>query len=110
MSLELKRNQCILVDGEPHLVLEVWSTGTAQRKRTLHAKLRNVRNHRVVERSFADVERIEFREVETKNLQYLYRSGKNYAFMDQHSFDTVELSDALIGEGHWFLKEGETFL
>ncbi|MEW6746541.1 MAG: elongation factor P [Planctomycetota bacterium] len=110
MALELKKNQCILVDGDPHVVLDVWTTGTAQRKRTVHARIRSVKTHRVVERSFTDIERIEVRELETKNLQYLYQSGKTFSFMDQQSFETYELPETLIGESQWALKEGENYL
>ncbi|MEW6742840.1 MAG: elongation factor P [Planctomycetota bacterium] len=69
-----------------------------------------MKTHRVVERSFTDVERIEVRELETKNLQYLYQSGTTYSFMDQRSFETTELPDTLIGESHWALKDGESYL
>jgi elongation factor P len=46
--------------------------------------------------------------LETKKVQYLYKDGDHFVFMDQETFEQPMLSEELLGEHAKWLKEGTT--
>ena len=53
-------------------------------------------------------EKIERAFVETRDMQYLYQDGDNYVFMDQESFDQLNIpSDFLEGQAGFLLPNGD---
>ena len=66
-------------------------------------KLRNLRTGAVVEKTFRAGERMEQAVIERRNMQFLYRAGDDYTFMDMETFDQVSLSADRIGEGAAYL-------
>ena len=44
--------------------------------------------------------------VDKRNMQYLYREGDNFVFMDNETFEQIELTEDTIGDGAKFLKDG----
>jgi elongation factor P len=57
----------------------------------VRTKLKNVRNGAVVDKTFRAGERVEQAIIETRELQYLYNDGDNYVFMDQQTFEQLEV-------------------
>jgi elongation factor P len=72
----------------------------------VRAKMKNLETGNVLENTFRAGEKLPQAIVEKSEIQYLYRSGENYAMMDQVSFEQIELTAQQIGPGVEFLKEG----
>lgn len=72
----------------------------------VRAKMKNLETGNVLETTFRAGEKLPQANVEKFDMNYLYRSGENYALMDSVSFEQIELSAAQIGSGVEFLKEG----
>jgi len=70
------------------------------------AKMRNVRNGRVVENRFRSGEEVEIVRVEHKHYQYIFNDGQSYHFMDQESYEQIPIDEKVLGPGARFLKEG----
>jgi len=73
----------------------------------VRTKLKNVRTGAVIERTFRADERVEQAIVEKREMQYLYRDGTDYVFMDTVSYDQTQVAPAALGEASRFLKEGD---
>ncbi len=74
----------------------------------VRTKLKNVRTGAVIERTFRADERVEQAIVDKREMQYLYRDGTDYVFMDNVSYDQVQVSPAALGEASQYVKEGDS--
>ena len=106
---EFKRQMVLMLDGSPHVVEDMHTSGTAQTRHRLHTRLRHLTTGRVIERVFAENERVPVAPLETRRVTYSYGQGETYFFSDAETFDELEFSDEQIGERRWFLKENEEY-
>lgn len=60
--------------------------------------MRNVRNGGVVERTFRAGEKMERAIVDKREMQLLYRDGDDYVFMDNSSYDQLNVPSATLGD------------
>jgi len=74
----------------------------------VRTKLKNVRTGAVVERTFRADERVEQAIVDKREMQYLYRDGADFVFMDSSSYDQMQVSPASLGSAANYLKEGDS--
>ncbi len=74
----------------------------------VRTKLKNVRTGAVVERTFRADERVEQAIVEKRDMQYLYRDGDDYVFMDTVSYDQLQVSPRALGDAASYVKEGDS--
>jgi len=102
---EIKSGVTILVDGEVYVVIETQHVKPGKGAAFVRAKLRNLKNSNIQEKTFRGDEKIEEAFVEEKKLQYLYASGKMYHFMDQENFEEIAISEDNIGDKKKFLKD-----
>jgi elongation factor P len=109
LPAEFKRAMVLMLDNAPHVLEDFHASGTAQTKHKLHVRLRNLKTGRVVDRTFAENERVAVAPLETRTVQFSYKQGTTYAFMDTQSFEELELSPELAAERQWFLKENEEY-
>jgi elongation factor P len=99
----------LLLDGTPHMIEEFHATGSAQTKHKLHTRMRNLRTGRTLERSFADTEHAAVADVQHRTVQFSYRQGDRFVFLDSESFEEVALTAGQIGERHWFISENREY-
>jgi elongation factor P len=74
----------------------------------VRTKLRNARSGAVIERTYRSDERLEQAILDKRDMQFLYRDGDDYVFMDQSSYDQVPVSSKSLGDAAHFLKETGT--
>jgi elongation factor P len=75
--------------------------GSAQ----VRMKLQNVRKGDIVERTFQAGTRWPRARVDSRKVQYLYKDGDAYHFMDSETYDQFALREAMLGEDARYLKE-----
>jgi elongation factor P len=74
----------------------------------VRTKLKNVRTGAVIERTFRADERVEQAIVEKREMQYLYRDGADYVFMDNTTYDQIHVSPGSLGDAANYVKEGDS--
>jgi elongation factor P len=74
----------------------------------VRTKLKNVRSGAVIDRTYRADEKLEQAIVEKREMQYLYRDGEQYVFMDNTSYDQLHVDDAALGEAAKYIKEGDS--
>jgi elongation factor P len=109
LPFEFKRMMVLVLDGIPHVIEEFHTSGTAQTRHKLHTRLRQLKTGRIIDRVFAENERVPVAQLETRRATYSYASGDTHVFIDAENFDEFELSKEQIGERKWFLKENEEY-
>ena len=73
----------------------------------VRTKLKNVRNGAVVDRTYRADEKLEQAIIEKREMQFLYRDGDDYVFMDNTTYDQSHLPTAVLGDATNFLKESD---
>src|SRR5690606_21514937 len=101
----LRTGLTIEVDGELWTVLEFLHVKPGKGQAFVRTKLRNVRSGNVIDRTFKAGERVEQARVENRTLQYLYRDGDDFIFMDSETYDQITLNVARLGDAVNYLKE-----
>ena len=102
---EIKSGLTILVDGEVWLVIDTQHVKPGKGAAFVRAKIRNLKNGSVQEKTFRGDEKIDEAFVEERKLQYQYSSGGLYHFMDQDNFEEVTVSEDNVGDKAKFLKD-----
>ncbi len=109
LPTEFKRAMVLMLDNAPHVLEDFHASGTAQTRHKLHARLRNLKTGRLTERTFVENERVTVAQLETRIVQFSYKQGDTYAFLDTQSFEELDLSAEQVGPRHWFFKENEEY-
>jgi elongation factor P len=73
----------------------------------VRTKLKNVRTGAVIERTFRADEKLEQAIIDKREMQFLYRDGDRYVFMDTTSYDQLEVESSSLGDSTNYLKEGD---
>lgn len=73
----------------------------------VRAKMKNIKTGRVIENRFRAGEDVDVVRIEMRTYQYLYRDGDMLVFMENETYDQIQIPEEIIGEGSKFLKENE---
>ena len=71
----------------------------------VRSKLKNVETGQVVEKTFRAGEKVAKATLDRREMQYLYKEGKDFVMMDNESYEQMQLTEAQIGSGIKYLKE-----
>lgn len=104
---DLKKGTVCQIDGTPYRVIEYGQKVMGRGGSIVNVKLKNLLDGSVIPKTFKGQEKIETAEVSNKVVQYLYRDGETFYFMDPTSFEQFELNQTVVDEAVSFLKEGD---
>ncbi len=92
-------------NGELVQIFE-WQHRTPGNLRAFYqARMRNIKNGKIVENRFRSGEEVDIVRVEYKTMQYLYKDGESLVCMDRDTFDQVYVPAEYFGENLDFMKE-----
>ncbi len=106
-SNDLKPGQTINVNGDIFVVLDIGQNKTARSAMVVKAKVRNLRTGSNVELTWGGGEKVEPAMIEKRPMSYLYDSGDALVFMDQETYDTVEIPSERLEWEKKFIKEND---
>ena len=95
----------LLLDGDPFAIIENEFVKPGKGQAFNRVRLRNLKSGRVIERTFKSGENVEAADVVEVSLQYLYRDGDNWHFMDEKSFEQYAAARDAVGDSANWLKE-----
>ncbi len=95
----------IELDGEPFVMTYFQHVKPGKGGAFVRTKLKNLRNGRVQDKTFRSGEKVSEAEVEEKQMQFLYKDGASYVFMDGETYDQLPFSSDQIGEDIKYLAE-----
>ncbi len=106
---EFKRMMVLMLDGSPHVIEDMHTSGTAQTRHKLHTRLRQLKTGRIIDRVFAENERVPVAPLETHRVSYSYSQRDAHFFIDEETYEEFELGSEQLGDRRWFLKENEEY-
>ena len=105
---DLKNGMTLELDGTLFQIVEFQHVKPGKGGAFVRTKLRNVKTGAVVERTFNAGVKVGLAIVERKDMQYLYRDGDAFTFMDMDSYEQIPVDAAVVGSGASWLSEGST--
>jgi elongation factor P len=103
---ELRKGVTFELDNELFKVLDYEHHKPGRGKATIRVKARNLRTGTILEKTFNSGDRVQEARLEYHNVQYLYRDGDLYHFMDLDTYEQPAISADVIGDSAEYLKEG----
>jgi elongation factor P len=74
----------------------------------VRTKLKNWRTGNTLEKTFRADEKLKLAMIDKREMQYLYREGSQYVFMDNSTFEQLYVESDDLGEAVNYLKEGDS--
>lgn len=102
---DFKTGLTIEVDNGIWQVMEFQHVKPGKGAAFVRSKLRNLRTGAIQEKTFRAGEKVAKAHIENRRMQYLYASGDTHTFMDNETYEQLELQTAQIEYELKFLKE-----
>lgn len=102
---ELRRGAFIELDGSPYIVIENEFVKPGKGTPFNRVKMKNLLTVKTDEKTFKSGEKLAKANVETQDMQYLYNDGNNYNFMNQETYDQVDIEKSVLADTVNFLLE-----
>lgn len=102
---DFRTGTTIEVEGDIWRVLEFQHVKPGKGAAFVRTKLRNLRNGNISEKTFRGGERVKRAQIDNVKMQYLYADGDSHVFMNNETYDQIEISGDQIEYELKFLKE-----
>lgn len=102
---DLKNGMSLDLDGDLMEVVEFQHVKPGKGGAFVRTTLKNVRTGAVIERTFRAGEKVERAMIDKREMQFLYRSGDDYVFMDTTTYDQLEVGPSSLGGAADYLVE-----
>ena len=102
---DIRKGLKVLMDGNPYTVIEFQFVKPGKGAAFTRTKFKNLLTGAVVERNIRSGEKLEPANVETRDMQFLYKEANDLVFMDQSNYEQVTISKDLIGSAHDLMKD-----
>jgi len=103
---EFRKGLKVQLDGDPYLMIECNFVKPGKGQALYKCKLRNLLRNTVIDRTYKSGDSIEAADIEELDVQYLYRQGDRFVFMDNNTYEQHELTAQQVDEAWKYLKEG----
>jgi elongation factor P len=103
---EVTKNTKILIDRTPFSVETVEFVKPGKGRAIYKYRLRNLLSGNVLDVTMHSGEKVEETVVTMHEMQFLFKEGDSYVFMDSSSFEQMPMTQEQIGEKGGYLKEG----
>lgn len=100
---EIKKGMHIILDGELVQIVDFLHVKPGKGSAYMKAKTKNVRTGTVLEKNYNTNYKIEPAQIARKKVQYLYNDGNFYVFMDNQTYEQLEIPADRIGEDKDYL-------
>ncbi len=103
---DIKKGTVIKMNGDLWVVVGFQRVSPGKGSSFVRTKMKSLSTGKVNENNFKASENLEFVDVINKKMQFIFGDGSTYTFMDNVSFEQVELSADIVGDDAKYLKEG----
>ena len=100
---DLKNGMTLNIDGQLWTVQEFQHVKPGKGGAFVRTKLKNILSGKVVDKTFNAGTKVEVANVDKREMQYLYREGEDFVFMDTETYDQPHIPGATVGDAANFL-------
>lgn len=102
---DMKQGMKIEIDNQPYNVVSLDFVKPGKGQAFTRTRIKNLLTGRVIEKSYRSGEKLDIADVEEAKMRMLYKDGSSVVFMDDQTFDQVNISLEQIGDTEQWLKE-----
>ncbi len=104
-ATQIKGGMVILINGKPHRVISKQHVTPGKGNTIVQTVLTNLESGGNVNHRFRSAEAVETARLEGHDLQFMYQSGDAYTFMNQESYEMIDLAADVLGDNVKYLQE-----
>jgi len=104
-TADFRKGLKIELEGEPYIITDFLHVKPGKGGAFVRTKLKSLVTGNVIDRTFRSGEKVQTPALDERNMQYLYREGEAYNFMDSDTYEQLTLTADQLGEDSNFLKE-----
>jgi len=102
----IKNGTVILHKNKRMKVVEFLHVKPGKGPAFVRTKLKNIQTGKVIDETFNAGVKLEFIRIEAKEMQFLYEDGDQYIFMNNQTYEQLNVSREILGKSNSFLKGG----
>ncbi len=106
-TADIKNGLVINFEGQLYNIVEFQHVKPGKGGAFVRVKMKNLITGRLLDRTLRSGERIDIVRMDARPMQFLYLDGNQFVFMDQETYEQVNVSEVVVGDSSVFLKEGE---
>ena len=105
---DFRKGLKVRIDGQPFVIVEHQFVKPGKGQAFTRTKLKNMISGSMLDRTYRSGEKLEKADLESRDMQYLYADGDGRVFMDNKTYDQVNITDKQLGNTAAFLLDGMT--
>jgi elongation factor P len=103
---DIKKGAVIRHNGDLYVVASFQFVNPGKGAAFTKTKMKSISTGRSQEITYKSGETVDTVQVNRQNMQYLYKNADMYSFMNQETFETIDVAGDIIGDDVKYLKEG----
>ena len=103
---DIKNGMTLILDGKLVMVIEFQHVKPGKGPAFVRIKYRDLKTGSTIEDTFNTNLKLEKAHVDKLPMQYLYKDGTNYVFMNNNDYSQMEINESIVADNAKFLKEG----
>jgi len=105
-ATQIRRGMVLVFEGDPCRVVEFRHHTPGNLRAMVQAKLKNLRTGSNFEHRFRAADSIEKAAMETHELEFLYKGGDTFHFMNTENYDQLEMDEEMLGDNAQWMQGG----
>ena len=103
---DIKNGAVILYKNKRMKVVEFLHVKPGKGPAFVRTKLKDISSGKIIDETFNSGIKLEFLKIEAKEMQFLYDDGDSHIFMDNVTYEQINVINSLVGKSKNFLKGG----
>ena len=104
---DIRPGQSLIIEGTIYLILEYQHVKPGKGKAFVKTKLKNLSDGGVVDKTFRADENVEQAFIDKQSFNYLYKDNNHYVFMNNETYEQINLNEMIIEDKYLFMKENQ---
>ena len=104
-ATQIRRGMVIVFEGDPCRIIEFRHHTPGNLRAMVQAKLKNLRSGNNFEHRFRADDQIHKADMETQELQFLYKAGDTYHFMNTDNYEQLEMDEETLGDNAPWMQD-----
>ncbi len=104
---DLRKGTTFVYEGDVYEIVDFQHVKPGKGAAFVRSKIRSVMSGGSKEVTFNPNDKFEEARIETNVMQFLYKDGNLYYFMDPESYEQIPLEESLVADAMRFIREGD---
>jgi elongation factor P len=102
---DFRKGLKILIDGDPFIIVDFQHVKPGKGNAFTRTRVKHMLTGAVLDKTYKSGEKFEQAEVEERSMQYLYKEGDNFVFMDNTNWEQIHIPEKLVGDAAEWMPE-----